>query len=178
MSAAISRKLDALALAGLALVLLVAFYYQLARGEFPCPLCLLQRVGFIVAGVALMLNLTQGARPAHYGLVVLAAVAAGSASLRQISLHVLPGSGAYGSDLWGFHFYTWAFVAYGALVVYAALMLVLARFDNAPPARLAGGLLILCWIYAALIGANLLSTLAECGVGACPDDPTGWLWSK
>ena len=100
-----------LSLAGLSLVLLVAFYYQIVLGEFPCPLCLLQRVGFIVAGVAIILNLTRGARPAHYGLMLLAAVVAGSASLRQIALHVIPNTGAYGSALWGFHFYTWAFIA-------------------------------------------------------------------
>ena len=40
----------------------------------------------------------------------------GSASLRQISLHVVPGTGSYGSALFGMHFYTWAFVGYGALI--------------------------------------------------------------
>src|SRR5262245_21155222 len=119
-----SRLFDLVALIGLSLVLLVAFYYQLVRGEFPCPLCLLQRVGFIVAGIGVILNLTRGPRPAHYGLILLAAIAAGSASLRQISLHVIPGTGAYGSALWGFHFYTWAFIGYGALVVYAGAMLI------------------------------------------------------
>lgn len=173
-----TRTFDALALAGLSLVLIVAFYYQLALGEFPCPLCLLQRIGFIVAGVALMLNVTRGARPAHYGLIVLAAVAAGSASLRQISLHIVPGTGAYGSALWGFHFYTWAFVGYGALVAYAALMLIVTTFDDTVLPALSGGEKAVCWIFALLVGANLLSTLAECGFGACPDDPTGWLWSK
>jgi hypothetical protein len=41
-------------------VLGVAFYYQFALGELPCPLCALQRVGFIVAGVGLVLNLRVG----------------------------------------------------------------------------------------------------------------------
>ncbi len=106
-------------------MLLVAFYYQFALGELPCPLCALQRVGFIVAGVALMLNLRNGYAPAHYGLVLLTSVAAASASLRQIALHVVPGSGSYGSALFGWHFYTWAFVGYGALVVYVGAMLLL-----------------------------------------------------
>ena len=54
------RTFDISALIGLSAVLLVAFYYQLVLGEFPCPLCLLQRVGFIVAGVGVILNLTYG----------------------------------------------------------------------------------------------------------------------
>ena len=49
------RTLDTLALTGISGVLLVAFYYQLALGELPCPLCALQRVGFIVAGVGLVI---------------------------------------------------------------------------------------------------------------------------
>lgn len=173
-----TRAFDILALTALSAVLLVAFYYQLVLGEFPCPLCLLQRVGFIVAGVGVMLNLTHGPRPAHYGLVLLAAVAAGSASLRQISLHIIPNTGTYGSALLGFHFYTWAFVGYGALVAYAGAMLVIARFGDAPQPPLSGAAKIAAWIFTALIAANLLAALAECGVGACPDNPTGWLWSK
>ena len=172
-----TRPFDIIALAGLSVVLLVAFYYQLALGEFPCPLCLLQRVGFIVAGVGVMLNLTRGARPSHYGLMILASVVAGSASLRQISLHIIPNTGTYGSALWGFHFYTWAFIGYGALVAYAAVMLMIARFDEART-ELSGVAKALCWIFTALIGANVLGALAECGFGPCPDNPTGWLWSK
>ncbi len=110
-----NRLLDTLALYGISVVLAVAFYYQFVLGELPCPLCALQRVGFLVAGVALILNLRSGRAPTHYGLVLLTAVAAGSASLRQIALHVVPGSGSYGSALFGLHFYTWAFVGYGAL---------------------------------------------------------------
>jgi disulfide bond formation protein DsbB len=172
-----TRAFDIAALFGLSLVLAVAFYYQLVRGEFPCPLCLLQRVGFIVAGVAIMLNLTRGERPAHYGLMLLAAVSAGSASLRQISLHIIPNTGAYGSAIFGFHFYTWAFVGYGALVAYAGAMLIVGRFADAVM-PLTGVAKITCWIFTAFVGANVLSTLAECGLGPCPDDPAGWLWSK
>src|SRR5262249_12981607 len=124
------RALDTLALYAICGVLGVAFYYQFALGELPCPLCALQRVGFIVAGVALMLNLRIGYSPAHYGIALLSAVAAGSASLRQISLHVIPNTGHYGSALLGYHFYTWAFVGYGALVVYVGAMLMIAPVED------------------------------------------------
>jgi disulfide bond formation protein DsbB len=172
------RAFDTLALYAICGVLAVAFYYQFALGELPCPLCALQRVGFIVAGVALVLNLRVGYSPLHYGIALLSAVAAGSASLRQISLHVIPGSGHYGSALFGFHFYTWAFVGYGALIVYVGAMLMLAPeqdrgrgYRTGLPVGLACGLLLL------LAAANVAAFVAECGFGPCPDDPTGYLWS-
>jgi disulfide bond formation protein DsbB len=172
------RAFDTLALYGICAVLGVAFYYQFVIGDLPCPLCALQRVGFIVAGVALVLNLRTGSSPAHYGLALLSAVAAGSASLRQISLHVVPNTGHYGSALFGFHFYTLAFVGYGALVVYVGAMLMLSRdFDERGRDPQAGAAAQLaCWIFMLLVAANAAAFLAECGVGPCPDDPTGYLW--
>ena len=176
------RLLDTLALGGIAAALLVAFYYQFALGELPCPLCALQRVGFIVAGVGLVLNLRSGYSPAQYGLVLLTSVAAGAASLRQIALHVIPGSGSYGSALFGFHFYTWAFVGYGVLVAYTGLALLVegnrpAR-DIAHDAGRGHGALAnaACWLFAVLAAANMLAFAAECGLGPCPDNPTGYLW--
>lgn len=172
------RGLDTLALAGICGVLLVAFFYQFMLGELPCPLCALQRVGFIVAGAALVMNLRTGYAPAHYGVVALTAVAAGSASLRQIALHVVPGTGHYGSALLGFHFYTWAFVGYGALVAYVGLMLLVAR-PGAPRERgpAGGGLAgAVCVVFLLLAAANVAAFLLECGMGPCPDNPVGYLW--
>jgi len=172
------RTFDTLALFGLSAVLLVAFYYQFALGELPCPLCALQRVGFIVAGVALMLNLRSGYSPAHYGLVLLTSVAAGGASLRQIALHVVPGSGSYGSALLGWHFYTWAFVAYGALVVYVGAMLLVTRApqagERAP--RLGFFAKLACVLLVVVAAANAAAFLLECGLGPCPDNPVRYLW--
>jgi disulfide bond formation protein DsbB len=173
-----NRLFDTLALYGISLVLAVAFYYQFALGELPCPLCALQRVGFLVAGVALMLNLRCGQTSASYGLVLLTAVAAASASLRQIALHVVPGTGSYGSALFGFHFYTWAFVGYAALIVYVGAMLLIGvRADGSAGARRlntaeAGA----CTLLIALAAVNVVAFFLECGLGPCPDDPTGYLW--
>ena len=174
------RALDTLALFGISAVLAVAFYYQFVVGELPCPLCALQRVGFIVAGAALVLNLRAGYSPAHYGLALLSAVAAGSASLRQISLHVIPNTGHYGSALFGFHFYTWAFVGYGALVAYCGAMLMLAPSadDRSRPAATGSLESLACWLLLVLAAANAAAFLAECGLGPCPDDPKGYLWLK
>jgi disulfide bond formation protein DsbB len=173
-----NRSLDTLALLGLSGLLLVAFCYQIVLSELPCPLCALQRVGFVVAGVGLMLNLRVGYSPAHYGLVLLTALVAGSASLRQIALHIVPGTGHYGSAMFGLHFYTWAFVGYGALVAYVGVMLLLearppAR-DRVPPASRMRA--FACWLFVAVTAANVVSFLLECGLGPCPDNPVGYLW--
>ena len=174
-----NRSLDTLALFALSGVLLVAFYYQIVLAELPCPLCALQRVGFIVAGTGLILNLRVGYSPAHYGLVLLTAVVAGSASLRQIALHIVPGTGHYGSALFGMHFYTWAFVGYGALVVYVGVLLLLlgsrspARERVPSPRPLAA---LACWLFLAMAAANVAAFLLECGFGPCPDNPVGYLW--
>ena len=57
--AAVARMLNAVALLAICALLLVAFYWQLARGELPCPLCLLQRAALIGAGLGLMLNVRR-----------------------------------------------------------------------------------------------------------------------
>ena len=172
-----NRSLDTLALFALSGVLLVAFYYQIVRSELPCPLCALQRVGFIVAGTGLILNLRVGYSPAHYGLVLLTAVAAGGASLRQIALHIVPGTGHYGSALFGMHFYTLAFVGYAALVVYVGVMLLPGT--RAPGVRVPSPrplAALACWLFLAVAAANVASFLLECGFGPCPDNPVGYLW--
>ncbi len=90
--------------AGAALILLPAL------GELPCPLCLLQRIDFIALGRGLLLNMRFGPSPLHYGLVIAAALFGAAAAGRQVLLHIVPGSGAYGSPLFGLHLYTWSLV--------------------------------------------------------------------
>src|SRR5215213_7880022 len=122
-----SRTLNALGLFGLAGILLVAFAYQFILGELPCPLCLLQRAAFAAAGVGLALNVSVGSRPSHYAITIISAFAGALISRRQVLLHIVPGSGSYGSALFGLHFYTWALIAFG-LTIFAAAMLLM--FDT------------------------------------------------
>ncbi|WP_271946626.1 disulfide bond formation protein B [Ruegeria faecimaris] len=112
MTPELSRTLNALGTLAVSLVLVLAFGYQLALNELPCPLCLLQRVGFVAVGVGLGLNLLYGARPQHYALMLLAALFGISVSVRQILLHIVPGTGHYGSPVFGYHYYTWAAICF------------------------------------------------------------------
>ena len=98
-----SRRLNALGMLAVCFVLFAAFIYQFLLYELPCPLCLLQRVGFVAVGFGLGLNLLYGPRPRNYAFVLIAAIFGGSVSIRQILLHIVPGTGHYGSPVLGLH---------------------------------------------------------------------------
>lgn len=156
----------------------MAFAMQLLLRELPCPLCLLQRAGFIAVGIGFLLNVRSGSSPAHYGVVLVSAVLGAAMSLRQVLLHIVPGTGAYGSALFGLHLYTWGFVAFAAVILYVAGLL----FLEARPAGAASGsrtgfpASAIPWLFVVLAAANLISVLLECGFGPCDDDPTYYRW--
>lgn len=164
-------------LAAIALILIFAFLFQFMFEELPCPLCLLQRFGFMCMAVGLLLNLRFGFRPSHYALVILSGLFTCFVALRQIALHVIPGTGAYGSALFGLHLYTWSFIA--AMMVTASTTILLGA-DR----QYGNGLLknqrwrwLINAIFAFmvfLIVANIVSVLAECGFSYCPDNPTSY----
>ncbi|MCP3397354.1 MULTISPECIES: disulfide bond formation protein B [unclassified Bradyrhizobium] len=174
----VGAVLNVLGLLGISSVLTVAFFYQLALGELPCPLCLLQRAGFIAVGMGFLFNMRLGERPSHYAMILIASLVTGFISIRQVSLHLAPGDPGYGSTLLGLHFYTWALIAAVGLVCYVALVFVLKdvtgkREGDAPlngPASHA-----VFAIFALLVAANLLSTVLECGAGQCDDNPVRYL---
>ncbi len=103
---ALSLTLNALSLYALSAVLVAAFAMQFARGELPCPLCLLQRAFMCALAIGPILNLRFGPRPSHYALSMLAALAGAAVSVRQILLHILTGDPGYGSATFGYHYYT------------------------------------------------------------------------
>ncbi|WP_228749267.1 disulfide bond formation protein B [Bradyrhizobium sp. BR 10261] len=173
--------LNMLGLLGISLILTVAFFYQLALGELPCPLCLLQRAGFIAIGMGFLFNMRLGERPSHYAIVLLACLVTGFISMRQVSLHLAPGDPGYGSALLGLHFYTWALIAAIGIVCYVALILVLkdvvGERDGVVSLRGPASSAVFA-IFALLVAANLLSTVLECGAGQCDDNPVRYLLLK
>ncbi|MBN3836258.1 disulfide bond formation protein B [Burkholderia sp. Ac-20344] len=165
-------SLDALGLIGISSALLFALYYQLAFGELPCPLCLLQRACLILVGIGFAMNVNYGVRNTHYACVLVSAVAIGVVAGRQVLLHVVPGTGSYGATLWGLHFYTWCFIAAVVIILFVAASLALCVDGKRRPssaksmwARFAIG------IFVFTIFANLIATLLECGGGECASDP-------
>ena len=179
MSAVAAYRLNILGLAGAAFALFFAFAWQILYNELPCPLCMLQRAGFAAAGVGLLLNVRFGEHPAHYGAAILGAGVGAAASLRQILLHIVPGSGAYGSPFLGYHFYTWAFIGQTALIAYCAILMLMQWRRGAGEAAAPSEDGWARWVSLAFVAAVALMLLAgftECGVGPCPDNPVGyWL---
>jgi len=178
-----AHKLNILALYGVSLVLAIAFYYQLVHNDLPCPLCLLQRAAFVLFGIGLLLNLRFKSSPLHYGMMIVSALAGMLASGRQMLLHIAPGTGTYGSALFGLHFYTLAFIAFLAGLLYTGLLLMLEGREQvgAPTAATAQtgpqGTWVrgAAWLFALLVTLNTLSTFLECGLGQCEDNPTQYM---
>jgi len=175
MTQARAAALNVLSLYALAGLLAAAFAAQLVLGELPCPLCLLQRVLFAMLAVGPILNLRFGVRPSHYGMSLLAAVAGAVVSTRQVLLHILPGDPGYGSAIFGYHYYSWALIAFaGAIVLLSGILLFDRQFERpqATPPVSAGILArVAVWLVIGLTGLNVASTLLECGFGACADNP-------
>ncbi|GAB4551421.1 MAG: disulfide bond formation protein B [Ruegeria sp.] len=175
----LSRTLNAIGMLAVSLVLVLAYVYQLALYELPCPLCLLQRVGFVAVGVGLGLNLLYGPRPQHYAMVLIAALYGGSVSVRQILLHIVPGTGHYGSPVLGLHYYTWAVICFFLILLGTAIMLMFDRQyvdDRRALPRFGGNRLakVAFFVMLGLAVLNAGSTLLECGPGVCADPPTDY----
>lgn len=177
------RDLDALGLLALSMVLFYALWSQIVENELPCPLCLLQRLGFVGVMAGLFLNLMLGPKPVHYGLASLAALFGIAAALRQTALHIIPGSGVYGAPLLGLHFYVWAFIVFfviifGLIVISSYSGQYTKEATFVPFKRQS----ILCK-YAVVVSItvvvlNMLTTFAVCGPLVCADNPTDyWLFS-
>jgi disulfide bond formation protein DsbB len=174
MTRSFAVTLNALGLYAVALVLAAAFTAQFLLHELPCPLCLLQRIQFAVLAIGPILNVRWGPRPSHYALSLLAAVVGAAFSTRQILLHITPGDAGYGTALFGFHYYTLAFFGFVAAIVLLAAMLLFDRQfeeDGAMQPAIGAFARTAVWLVIVLTTLNVLSTLLECGFGACAENP-------
>lgn len=165
--------LNALGLLALSGALGFALADQIIFDDLPCPLCLLQRMAMFAVGIGLVLNIAVEHHPRHYGVMIISAVLGMFMSIRQILLHIVPGTGAYGDPFLGLHFYTWAFILFVGVIFGASLMLIFmpqsssrARSTIPHLGTLAIGL------FFSLAVANVIGTTLECGMGPCADDPT------
>lgn len=161
------------------LVLYGAFILQLFFQELPCPLCILQRIGFVCMLYGSFLNLYFGFQPSHYATIVFSGLFTSFVALRQIVLHIIPGTGEYGEPILGFHLYTWAFIiSMFIIILTTALLAVDRQYINTHGKyltpfwqRIIKLLFILTLI---VIAGNIVSTFLECGFFACPDNPTDY----
>lgn len=170
--------LNSLGLLGICGVLTMAYVLQWTLNELPCPLCMLQRVAFTAVAFGLLLNSRYGIRASHHGIVILSAMFGMAVSGRQMLLHIVPGSGAYGTVLLGLHFYSWAFVLFTVIVIGTAGLLLAEPEERPTQSRVQAWLAhVAVYIAIALTFGNALTTFVQCGPVECADNPTYyWLF--
>src|SRR5215510_1039757 len=170
---ALVRLGNVIGAAGIAVVLLVAFGLQFGLNELPCPLCMLQRVALVLCGFGFLLNLRFGVQPLHYGLSILSALFGFAAAGRQVMLHIVPGTGAYGSALFGLHLYTWSAILFAAIIAGIALLMMIGGGDHREATRFRGFSRVAAWLLIAVTIANAFNSFALCGPVECDPDPVG-----
>lgn len=168
-------------------VMLSAFFIQFVKGEFPCPLCMLQRYGMILATLGALFVIMQARRGtltvARYaqglGMGLIGVLAGASVSVRQIELHILPGDPGYGEPFLRLHLYTWAFITFTIVMIYVGLMLMLMP-RGIPQAPASGSMAwkvstAVIWLFIAIVAANVVAIIfLEGFAGVLPDDPESY----
>lgn len=116
-------------LGAVALVLLGSLSYQFILGELPCPLCVLQRIAFLLACVGpigIIQRQTEGmersaADARGFALTIGAALLGLAVSTRQVLLHIVPPDAGYGPPVMGMHLYSWAVFVFICLIFGSAV---------------------------------------------------------
>ena len=172
------------------------FYFQFGLNEFPCPLCILQRMGMMLSSLGALYvvvnslrgTLTNSGFMTGLGLAILGALLGASISVRQILLHILPGDPGYGGAVFGLHLYTWALISFVVVLVFAGVLLTFGtEFEPVAPSSKFGRAIawIVIGVFLFTVAANLVAVFAEEGFSwFLVDDPTSWVlfqqlgWSK
>jgi disulfide bond formation protein DsbB len=166
-----------LELMGIWIILIMALGFQIFLHDLPCPLCILQRIGFFGVALGLLMNLRLGPHPSHYSIVLLSALFTSLVALRQIALHVVPGTGSYGAPFLGIHLYTWSFIISMIILIVTTLLLGIDRqYQNNYVVKMRSHWVthLLLLITTILIITNLILIFLQCGLSACPDNPTSY----
>jgi disulfide bond formation protein DsbB len=179
MTPSLAARINSYAVLGICGVLLGAYYIQFVEGEFPCPLCLLQRLAMLGVAFGAMLNLRYGIHTRHYGVSLLSAIFGASVSIRQILLHIDPSDSGYGSPVLGMHLYNWAFIVFAVVILLIGIMMFFEtqfeeNADNKSTSNLSRFIKAVFFLVVLIAAANVVTTFLECGLGQCPDNPTSY----
>jgi hypothetical protein len=112
------------------------------------------------------------------GLAIVGALLGAAMSARQILLHIMPGDPGYGEPVLGLHLYTWAFISFVVVLLFAGVLLTFGtEFLPIRPTSRFGTVVawIVIGIFLFTIVANLIAVFALEGFNwFLPDDPTGY----
>lgn len=168
-----------LLITGICIPLIGAYWIQFVEGEFPCPLCLLQRLAMLGVAIGAMMNLRFGVRTSHYAVTLFSALFGAAVSTRQILLHIMPGDSGYGSAVFGWHLYTWGLVIFMATIAVVGLMMLFEKqFELGAvttPRPMTKPVMAVFALVILLTAANIASTFLMCGLAPCPDSPENYL---
>lgn len=155
---------------------ITALIFQLFYRELPCPLCLLQRFGFIAIGFGATISLIDKKSWKYDLIILISSIFTLIVALRQVLLHIVPNDPGYGSAFLGIHFYTWSAIISFVLIISIAsssvINFIFREIKITPPIVLFKGLKI-GFIVITLV--NTVSTFLECGFGLCPSDPMSYM---
>lgn len=162
-----SYTINALLILILCGILTAGFAEELFGPVPPCPLCYLQRLGMIGVATGAMMNLVFGIRMRHYAFCLASALVGGMISLRQISLHVIPGTPGYGEKVMGLSLYTWAFIVFCCSIISIVILLIDYHRTKREPSPL-NTFEQLCVAYLMAVSAlNVGSVWFHCGMTFC-----------
>jgi disulfide bond formation protein DsbB len=171
----IERMINIFAILSLLLLSVVVFVYQIILNQPPCPLCLLQRFGFLSIAFGALLNLRFGLRSSHYAIILLSALFTSFVSLRQMALSF--DIGKTSSLLFGFHLATWAFIVSLIIVIVTAILLGSRRATQELHSDHSYWKSITTSLFAMLaiiLFANMVSVFLQCGLLPCAENPIGY----
>ena len=177
------QELNRISFIALIMISLVALGFQVFQHELPCPLCLLERMGILAMGLGALGIVIDGIKTRYYGMSLLATMMTALCAGRQVLLHIVPGSGGYGSTILSLHMYSWTLFFCCVYLVYLSFALcVPTQFKDQlngngskPYKSQLNWVLII--LYCSVIVLNIMSVLSICGFGACPDNPVAYfMW--
>ncbi|MGO1769703.1 MAG: disulfide bond formation protein B [Microbacterium sp.] len=162
------------------------FWFQFGQNEYPCPLCITQRMAMMLVTIGPLYVVVRALRgrssltalAAGAGFSLLGAVLGMAMSSRQVLLHIAPGDPGYGQPVLGMHLYTWALVTFVVVVVFCGAVLAFGRW-TVPVAPRSGFLRTVVWVVIGLflftIAINAVVVFMEAGWHwYLPDDPSGY----
>ncbi|MFE2165689.1 disulfide bond formation protein B [Streptomyces sp. NPDC059447] len=165
-----------------------AYVFQFGLWEYPCPMCLLQRMFMLLSalGPAMIVArsrkgpVTTAEFASGWGVAIVSALLGGTVSGAQVLMHIVPPDPGYAGALFGLHLYTWAAITFGLAVLAGAVNLVLARSaqpldaaQSSPALRRAAGITLGVLVFFAV--TNLLACFLLQGFHwQMPGDPTGY----
>lgn len=173
---------------GMCATLAGAYTFQFVLWEYPCPMCLLQRMFFLLSAIgptSIIVKSRRGAVSTRefatgWGWAVLVAVLGALVSGSQVLMHIVPPDPGYAGALFGLHLYTWALIAFLAAVAAGGIMLFLTQFAEPATAAVTSGALRTAarctpWILALFAGTNLIACFFLQGLHwKMTGDPTGY----